>query len=878
MRYRRALLLLELGQDARPSCALLQRMAPELQHLTIFVQPGGALAFFGSGHAPSPQAAIAELQAVAASTARELDVQLAPELPSEAVFGLCEARGIDLIVLATPSLHTAGLIAARKRAPVAMLWTRGVNASGPPIKRLGCVALDERSLRIMAAFLRDHGEASLQVTLLSRRRLADAELGAMLELSGIAAHVEAVTPSETALPRAWFERWTRERPQDMLVFAHASTALLLGSAVATPTLLLPTLTAAASAGRRALDISDATYGGHSLRARVEHATALGGVEPSPDQVLAIVSAGRALMTVRSDDSELILPASLAAGSIGVYRMDDAVRDPLAAIEQYVQIIRPEPTRLWLFDSQLRAARLRELRALAAAQGAELLAVRLRPTHTCRAIRERLRRSGLAARVIDARAVLCEGDAWDVAEPLDAVRLARVASRLQRAGYAVAGIVHRSAIAPSTHGFEARGERELSATHAASSNAPEAAPASTGNRIEIELDNARARGLLLDLIARSERSLHLQVYMALDDDIGKLVEAALVAAADRGVTVRVLVDSLHGLHGSFGTHNALLERLAVHPGIELRTWRPITELPSLADLKQRDHRKLAIADGSTALIGGRNLSHEYYTGFEEAQLTAASDWRVLPWLDAGMSIQGPAVAQLEASFQAAWVEVGGASFEIATPAPAGTCAARVVVHHGLRDANTLEAYLELIDHARECVYLVNGFPLALELQHALLRALRRGVRVHVLAGHVAPLHGSQPFAGSFATARTAATELVHSRLDPLVVAGASVYLFSLHDVPGWPEALGVVHPHVHAKLLSVDGERCALGSANFDITASYWESELLVVVEDNTSTHALEAQLERLLASSTILHKDDAGWQEHQKRRAWMRHWPGVLSV
>jgi hypothetical protein len=84
--------------------------------------------------------------------------------------------------------------------------------------------------------------------------------------------------------------------------------------------------------------------------------------------------------------------------------------------------------------------------------------------------------------------------------------------------------------------------------------------------------------------------------------------------------------------------------------------------------------------------------------------------------------------------------------------------------------TLEAYLAIIETARSHVYAVNGFPLMLEIQHALLRALRRGVRVCALLGHLTPRHGGRAFRGPWARVRTAATELVHSRVDALVAAG------------------------------------------------------------------------------------------------------------
>ncbi len=105
--------------------------------------------------------------------------------------------------------------------------------------------------------------------------------------------------------------------------------------------------------------------------------------------------------------------------------------------------------------------------------------------------------------------------------------------------------------------------------------------------------------------------------------------------------------------------------------------------------------------------------------------------------------------------------------------------------GLRDAYTLEAYLALVETARSHVYVVKTFPLQLEVQRALLRAVRRGVRVRVLCGNVLPLHGAspEPFGGAGASLRGLATQLVHARLDALVAAGADAYQFAVRGVPG-----------------------------------------------------------------------------------------------
>ena len=81
--------------------------------------------------------------------------------------------------------------------------------------------------------------------------------------------------------------------------------------------------------------------------------------------------------------------------------------------------------------------------------------------------------------------------------------------------------------------------------------------------------------------------------------------------------------------------------------------------------------------------------------------------------------------------------------------------------------------------------------------------------------------------------------------------------------------------MHAKALSADGVACAVGSANLDITASYWESEVLLVVEDPPVARALEARVDQLIAGSERV---DPEWQATAPRRQWMRRWPGVLSV
>ncbi|WP_088285857.1 phospholipase D family protein [Ideonella sp. A 288] len=130
------------------------------------------------------------------------------------------------------------------------------------------------------------------------------------------------------------------------------------------------------------------------------------------------------------------------------------------------------------------------------------------------------------------------------------------------------------------------------------------------------------GLALDarlsLIRQARASIDLQVYHLADDSVGHEVLRALRDAALRGVRVRLLIDDFHtaGMDG-------LLLGLAVHDGAQVRLFNPFAWArgSSLARwmqmagdfrrLNHRMHNKLFIADGTMAIVGGRNLADGYF---------------------------------------------------------------------------------------------------------------------------------------------------------------------------------------------------------------------------------------------------------------------------
>ncbi|MEZ4326249.1 MAG: phosphatidylserine/phosphatidylglycerophosphate/cardiolipin synthase family protein [Polyangiales bacterium] len=899
MRFRRPLLLVELDRDAAPTLAFMRAALADVDVLRIIAttpSPRFAWLFGAALRDPreSVDGAVDALRVAARSVAPEVSLELVSHLSDGLLAELAEAHAADLFVVG-PHPDAVGVTAEfRRRAQTAILCVPDAlePARCHPPRELVCVALGDGGRPAMATFLRDHSDATQHASVLLPPGVAAPSEEEVREIAGVEARVTFVTPDQRSA-RRWLQEELPKTPIDLVVFARFPMDLLLSAALPLPTLLLPPADVARSALSGRIDGPDLLDDGGPLRTLFEYALGLGRRSPILDQEVAFISHGEVLAVVRTRDGRAELPPldpAATVTSLGVLRREGVEHvDPLLAVELRVAVLRPGTRPLVLYDAELGDGSLAALTPLA--EGYDFVAVRLRPTRSAESIRERARAAALPQRVVDASLVLNEGAAHDVSESLDNVRLARVGARLRGAGFPVAAVVIREGARPSTLGFGAYRANEL-APHLRGATWADADPdvrpsrleATTGaarvgsNAIEVELDNRKAREWLVDAIRASSERVHLQVYMADDDEVGRAVESALTEAAARGVTVRVLVDSLHALHESLGVENPLLARLGACPGVELRAWRPIRGVPSLADIKQRDHRKLVVVDGELALLGGRNLSREYYTDFAEVPLTAASTWRDVPWLDAGARVRGPAVVELERSFSDAWTSAGGEPFELRDVAPAGPTAARVVVHRGLRDAHTLEAYLALIAGARERLTVVNGFPLLLEIQHALLEALGRGVAVRALFGHLTPSHGGAPFEGPWVSARAAATELVHSRMDALIAAGAEAYQFAVPPQPTWDPAIGPVRSHVHAKLLCVDGRVCALGSANLDITAGYWESELLLVVEDVAVTASVETDLQRILDGSERVVAEDPVWQELARRREWMRRWPGLLSL
>ncbi|GAA3912190.1 phospholipase D family protein [Luteimonas lutimaris] len=156
---------------------------------------------------------------------------------------------------------------------------------------------------------------------------------------------------------------------------------------------------------------------------------------------------------------------------------------------------------------------------------------------------------------------------------------------------------------------------------------------------------------LNLLRSAQHDIDLQTYIFDEDDAGHLVLDELLAAARRGVRVRVLVDQLSALR-----HVDTLAALAgAHRNFELRIYNPVLgrahiNYPMYAfaaaccwrRLNQRMHSKLLLVDGIVGITGGRNYQDDYY------------DWDpAYNFRDRDVLVAGPVTREMTDNFEAFW---------------------------------------------------------------------------------------------------------------------------------------------------------------------------------------------------------------------------------
>jgi cardiolipin synthase C len=214
-------------------------------------------------------------------------------------------------------------------------------------------------------------------------------------------------------------------------------------------------------------------------------------------------------------------------------------------------------------------------------------------------------------------------------------------------------------------------------------------------IDSGLEALRLRDSLIDV---ARQRIDAQYYIWQADVSGRYLALRLLAAAERGVRVRVLLDDAN-LDG----RDKVLAALAAHPNVDIRIFNPaparqgagryLAFVREFGRLNRRMHNKSFTVDGEASIVGGRNIGDEYF------DLHPALNFR-----DRELLVVGPVVAELSAAFAGFWDSAATRPIEAlaAKPlpvtlaatdlAPASTAATAAVRAAGYQPPAAGEAYL------------------------------------------------------------------------------------------------------------------------------------------------------------------------------------------
>ncbi|HFZ8995337.1 TPA: phospholipase D family protein [Citrobacter freundii] len=401
-------------------------------------------------------------------------------------------------------------------------------------------------------------------------------------------------------------------------------------------------------------------------------------------------------------------------------------------------------------------------------------------------------------------------------------------------------------------------------------------------LDDSLDAFAARYRLTEM---AERTLDVQYYIWEDDMSGRLLFSVLLAAAKRGVRVRLLLDDNNtpGL-------DETLRLLDSHPNIEIRLFNPFSfrslralgYLTDFARLNRRMHNKSYTADGVVTIVGGRNIGDAYFGAGEEPLFS-----------DLDVMAIGPVVNNVADDFERYWHSGSVSTLQKVLALSEQEIDRRIVLPDAWYNNDIVRRYITRLKTSHFMSHLergalpyiwaktrllsddpskgmgkvprhsllpkrlfdVMGSPVErIDIISAyfvptragvaqLLQMVRKGVRIAILTNSLAANDVAVVHAG-YARWRK---KLLRYGVDLYELKPTKGHEVELHD----RGLTGNSGSSLHAKTFSVDGKKVFIGSLNFDPRSTLLNTEMGFVIESE--------------ALATLIHKR---FTQSQREAAW----------
>ena len=350
---------------------------------------------------------------------------------------------------------------------------------------------------------------------------------------------------------------------------------------------------------------------------------------------------------------------------------------------------------------------------------------------------------------------------------------------------------------------------------------------TDNHIARLTDATEAYPAMLDAIAAARSSVWLANFCMQRGSAFDRFYEALLAAAKRGVAVKLLLDA----YGSADNDPTQLQTLQA-AGVEIVWFRP-RRLAAIWYYNRRLHKKLLIVDGTVGFTGGIGV----------ADFWIAPAQYPLAWRDTHFRVVGPMVAAMAQSFAQSWNEFSARPLKVRASVP-NTTATNSVPRGALHSSPAEELLVGLITSATTELNLTTAyFSPTRRVVRALRAAAKRGVRVRVLANGPYGTHPHAIDAGRHGYTRLLASD---------------VRIFEYQPTK------------IHAKITVADGAVSCIGSINLNFRSMHHDEEFNLTVRDGTLATQLNRDFERDLTNAHEIRLD--AWKRRPIAARFQQAW------
>ena len=329
------------------------------------------------------------------------------------------------------------------------------------------------------------------------------------------------------------------------------------------------------------------------------------------------------------------------------------------------------------------------------------------------------------------------------------------------------------------------------------------PCLANNVVKLLINGDATFDAIFNAIRAAKQVVFVQFFIIHDDGLGRRLQSLLLEKAAEGVEIFVLYDRI----GSHALPASYVDKLRAG-GVQIKAFATRGGWLNRFQVNFRNHRKIVVVDGVKGFVGGHNVGDEYI-GLKPP---------LAPWRDTHVEIVGPVVASLQESFAEDWFwatrELPPLILPESYPEDGVLCQLLATGPADSQETCSL-FFVEAIHAATQRVWITTPYFIPDEAVSAALRlAVMRGVDVRLL---------------------------LPSRPDHYTVYAASS-LFAFEAVRAGVRMFRYTPGFLHQKVVLVDNEISAIGSANLDNRSFRLNFELMLLTVDEEFASEVEAML------------------------------------